>query len=823
MTGTRFWPDYTRRLQGESISEPYAFRIVSRSSEIRWVEIKPVRIPWMDKMAILSFMSDITRRKMDEDRLHLLESAVVYANDGVVVLEPDPDRQGRPKIVYVNPAFKRMTGYGDDIIGKSPEILSGTSTDPVQIARIRNAITRKETLRSDRINYRKDGTEFWSEMNLVPILDEMGDVTHWISLERDTTDRHRSEEKLREWENYLKTIFNSVQAGLLIIDPETHLICDVNPKGAELIGIDRSKIIGSVCHQFVCPAEAEKCPITDLGQKIDNSERILLKTGGSRIPIIKTVTPITIKGHNYLLESFLDISERKIAERALQESEAKFRDLAERSLVGIYLIQDGIYKYVNPRFADIHGYSVEEILDVLGPKTLVHPDDWPLAEENIRKRLSGESQFVHYEIRHVTKKGEIRSVELTGSRTLYQGRPAIVGTILDITERKRAEESLKAARDQLFAIIEFLPDATFVIDRDKMVIAWNRAIEEMTDVCKEDLIGKGNYAYSLPFYGEPRPILIDLIDLIDKHDEEIESKYTHIVRKERSIYAEAHVPSLFNGQGAYVGATASLLYDSEDNKTGAIESIRDITERKNAEQIRERLVTELESKNAEMERFTYTVSHDLRSPLITVNGLVGFLKSDLEKGNTTRIDTYFERISKAIAKMDNLLKDTLELSRIGRVANPPENVPFGNIIQEALSQVQGRITNNGVKVTVAQDMPDVYVDKMRIVEVMVNLIENSIKYMGDQAQPKIEIGHQSKDGLCTFFIKDNGIGIDPSQYDKVFELFYKVDNKSEGTGAGLAIVKRIIEVQGGRIWVESEKGKGSTFYFTLPNQPSKGV
>jgi len=106
---------------------------------------------------------------------------------------------------------------------------------------------------------------------------------------------------------------------------------------------------------------------------------------------------------------------------------------------------------------------------------------------------------------------------------------------------------------------------------------------------------------------------------------------------------------------------------------------------------------------------------------------------------------------------------------------------------------------------------------------MVNLIENGIKYMGDQAHPEIEIGHRIKDGQYTFFVKDNGMGIDPSQFDKVFELFYKVNAKSEGTGAGLAIVKRIIEVQGGRIWVESENGKGSTFCFNLPDQPSKGI
>ena len=390
----------------------------------------------------------------------------------------------------------------------------------------------------------------------------------------------------------------------------------------------------------------------------------------------------------------------------------------------------------------------------------------------------------------------------------------------DITERKQAEKALKASRDQLLAIIEFLPDATFVIDCDKKVIAWNRAMEEMTGIYKNDIIGKGDYSYSVPFYGRPRPILIDLIG---KHDDKIELKYTHISRGERYSYGESYVPSLFNGRGAYVWAAASLLCDSEDKETGVIESIRDITERKKAEQTRELLVRELESKNAEMERFTYTVSHDLRSPLITVSGLVGFLKSDLEKGNTTRTDIFLTRIINAIAKMDNLLKDTLELSRIGRIVNPPDSVPFDDIVQDALSQVQERITKSGAKVTVAQDMPDVYADRMRIVEVMVNLIENSVKYMGDQVHPEIEIGHRQKDGQSTFFVKDNGIDIEPGQHDKVFELFYKVNDKSEGTGAGLTIVKRIIEVQGGRIWVESEKGKGSTFCFSLPDKPSKGV
>jgi signal transduction histidine kinase len=143
-------------------------------------------------------------------------------------------------------------------------------------------------------------------------------------------------------------------------------------------------------------------------------------------------------------------------------------------------------------------------------------------------------------------------------------------------------------------------------------------------------------------------------------------------------------------------------------------------------------------------------------------------------------------------------------------------VPFGEIVEEALDQAAERIRLRGIKVIVTQDLPKVHVDRMRIVEVLGNLIENSVKYLGDQPQPQIEIGYRLDEGQTVLFVRDNGIGIEPSQQYKVFELFYKVDRRSEGTGAGLAIVKRIIEVHGGRIWIESKLGEGSTVCFTLP-------
>jgi signal transduction histidine kinase len=167
--------------------------------------------------------------------------------------------------------------------------------------------------------------------------------------------------------------------------------------------------------------------------------------------------------------------------------------------------------------------------------------------------------------------------------------------------------------------------------------------------------------------------------------------------------------------------------------------------------------------------------------------------------------------------MDRLLLDTLGLSRIGRIISPPENVPFREIVSEALLQSSAKVSSRHVKVTVEEDLPIVQVDRMRLVEVLVNLVENSVKYMGDQPQPELEIGKRLNGENTIFFVRDNGIGIDPSQHDKVFELFYKVDKKSKGSGAGLAIVKKIIEVHRGSTWIESGLGKGCTVCFTIPH------
>jgi signal transduction histidine kinase len=244
---------------------------------------------------------------------------------------------------------------------------------------------------------------------------------------------------------------------------------------------------------------------------------------------------------------------------------------------------------------------------------------------------------------------------------------------------------------------------------------------------------------------------------------------------------------------------------------------RDVTERKQAEAEKENLIKELEVKNAELERFTYTVSHDLKSPLITIRGFLGLLEKDALEGNFERVRSDMERVSNATAKMQRLLNELLELSRIGRMMNPSQVVPFEAIAREAVELVGGQINARGVKVEIAADLPTVSGDRARLVEVVQNLVDNAVKFMGDQPQPRIEIGRREENGERVIFVRDNGIGIDPAYHERIFGLFNKLDPQSEGTGVGLALVKRILEVHGGRIWVESEgKSKGAAFCFTLP-------
>ena len=229
---------------------------------------------------------------------------------------------------------------------------------------------------------------------------------------------------------------------------------------------------------------------------------------------------------------------------------------------------------------------------------------------------------------------------------------------------------------------------------------------------------------------------------------------------------------------------------------------------------------ELEAKNAELERFAYSVSHDLKTPLITIMGFLGIAQGAITTGDREEAADALDRIAGAASSMADLLDDLLELSRIGRLVNPPEQVSFSAIVDEALHRVATQIADAGVAVDIAPGLPVVFGDRDRLIEVVQNLIDNAVKYSGNQPEARIQVDGRKEGGEAILFVRDNGIGIDPRYQDRIFELFRQLDQTSSGTGIGLALVKRIVEEHNGRIWVESDgPGTGSTFWFTLPDPP----
>ena len=228
------------------------------------------------------------------------------------------------------------------------------------------------------------------------------------------------------------------------------------------------------------------------------------------------------------------------------------------------------------------------------------------------------------------------------------------------------------------------------------------------------------------------------------------------------------------------------------------------------------LVEELEVKNAQLERFSYTVSHDLKTPLLTIRGFLGMLERDMESGDERRVRDDIRRIRRASGTMAQLLSELFHLSRVVRLARPLEEVPLDEVVREVIDRLAESIAERGVEIDVAPDLPTVSGDRHRLREVFENLIDNAVRYLGDQPMPRVEVAMRQDGAERIFVVRDNGTGVDPRYQDKVFVLFERLHADAEGTGVGLALTKRIVELHSGSIWVESGgAGEGACFCFTL--------
>lgn len=231
----------------------------------------------------------------------------------------------------------------------------------------------------------------------------------------------------------------------------------------------------------------------------------------------------------------------------------------------------------------------------------------------------------------------------------------------------------------------------------------------------------------------------------------------------------------------------------------------------------EDLIAELSSKNTQLERFTYTVSHDLKTPLVTVRGFAGMLEKDLDDGNTEAVKKDLQYILSGTETMANLLEDLLRLSQIGHVANQMETVSLDSVFEDASRSLQGPIADINAEIIIQPDMPQVYADRTQMHEVAMNLLQNALKFSATGVPTRIEVSARKTGNSVECCVEDNGIGIDPEYHEQIFGLFNRLDQSYEGTGIGLSLVKGIIEAHQGSIRVESSGDQtGSRFYFTLP-------
>lgn len=503
-------------------------------------------------------------------------------------------------------------------------------------------------------------------------------------------------------------------------------------------------------------------------------------------------------------------------------------------------------------FEKITGYTVEEYIATGGWQGHLHPDDAEKDRQDLATLKN--NQPIVTEVRTYIKQGELRWVRVY-AHPVWNAEQSklvgIVGAVQDITKQRRVEERELRRRAMLEKVVQLGKAVTEVKELRTTVeriwhgvhdvLGFDRLAVFLYDPEHQSFnatLGTNNQGQIVEEWDHWFPLAdIGIFNLLLERPDEM--YFTHDYQTEHQIEEDSDMYGVkdYAAVAAWAGNKPIAIICVDNLITNrpieeeeiealrlfsgyaglAIENARLNSALQNELVQRQSFIHELESKNAELERFTYTVSHDLKSPLVTITGFLGYLEKDALSGDEAKVKNAIERITSAARKMQSLLNDLLELSRIGRVMNPPEPIPFEEIVREAMEGVRGRLEAQQAQIKLQSGLPVIYGDRIRLVEVMQNLLDNSAKYANPQSTLCIEIGIKEDDRLQTiFFVRDNGIGIDPQFHERIFGLFNKLDAHTEGTGIGLTLVKRIIEVHGGRIWVESELGKGATFYFALP-------
>ena len=587
---------------------------------------------------------------------------------------------------------------------------------------------------------------------------------------------------------------------VFIVDIPDGKIVDLNDTARKVINAERKEIIGRYFsallpeeswlrikenkNQFTCRA-------------FNNSFRTILNWKNSfEMPVEITFSHAVFKKKDFTIIAARDITEKKKNEEALFNYETNFRTVFNTSRDAIIIHDaDGNIAEVNNQMLEAFGVDRMSFQKFNIKDYFSDSDDYLKNTSDIISKIKDDSEQILYCKARKPLSGEVFFAETFLRKIKWYGKEQILAVIRNITETKKAEVALKESEEKYRLVFEKMFNAFCICEGifdeneqliDVITLDVNPAYEKMFNLKKEEVQGRK---------------ISDMVKLYDDYWFKI---YEKVLKTGESVVVERY--SI--GWKKYLSVGA---FKYKANQFAIV--FVDITDRKKSEEIINEQIKALEAKNTEMESFTYTVSHDLRSPLITIKGFASILKEDIKDGKTDRVESDLERIEKAADKMQVLLEDLLELSRVGRTIKAPSEFSMVHVAYEVKELLDGIIEKMGIEFEIDENMPLAYGDKNRIVEVVQNLVENSVKFMSKKSKPVIKIGFTKRNDEIYYFVKDNGQGIEDKYQDKIFGLFKKIDQSTEGSGIGLAIVKKNYRTPWRTNICRKRTGKRSMFLF----------
>jgi len=483
------------------------------------------------------------------------------------------------------------------------------------------------------------------------------------------------------------------------------------------------------------------------------------------------------------------------AEQALRESEERFRIMADGLPFMIWVTNaEGRLEFVNQKYCEFFGVTPDQ-LSGPGWQSLLYSEDGPAYVAEFQACSQARRPF-HAQARVRRVDGEWRWIESSAQPRLSAAGQFLgyVGSSPDITERRWAEMAIRESRELLQRIIDNAPAAIFMKDLSGRFVLSNRRHAAALGCAPEAVIGKTDADFAR----------------VAPRSAEYQANDRLVAESGSAMEFEEFAPGPDGSEHVYL-AVKFAVRDAAGRVRGICGIATDITHRKHAEQ-------ELARSNAELEQFASVVSHDLRSPMMTLTGCAQILGMECRECASETVKQSLGYIKDGITRMNRLITALLAYSRVGRGRILPAKCPMQEVLAEVLSGLQSRLTATGALVT-SDPLPDVPADRTLMAQLLQNLIENAIKYHGAQS-PRVYLSAERRSGECVFSVRDNGIGIAPEHHEKIFGVFQRLhadESRFAGLGLGLATCRRIVERHNGRLWVESVPGRGSTFRFSIPD------